>query len=449
MKLLSLPRNKFIEFKKLILILLFPLFITSKVISQEKTSTLLSNEILIIQANGVAFLGSGITEDNAKILAIRDAQRRALEQAGIYLESHTEVLNYRLEKDEIITFTGGLLKSNILEEKRVIINNMFAFQIKIQATIDTKLLNQRIVEIRSDYKFRQQLEAERERIKQLEAQIAELKTNNGYRIKEKVKQTIVLFKASDWVQLGIEAKDSDQKIKFFSEAIKIDPNYPSAYANRASVYNDLGQYQNAIKDFDKAISLDSKFVGAYCNRAITYFNLGNTHEAIEDCNKAISIEPNLAPVYNNRGTFYKTLGDYDNALKDYNQSIKLDSVNAKFYRVRAVHFRDIRYYDKSMEDFQKAIALNPQDADAYCDRGKLYFLLERNNSALQDYNKTLSIDPKHGYAYFFRALLYGKLDQYEQAATDFNRYLELNGNKDGQADSVRKWIRDLGFIPNY
>ena len=103
--------------------------------SQQIQSVLLENDILAIKTEGIAFLGSGITENDAKTLAINDAKRNALEQAGTYLESHTEILNYVLVKDEIITYTGGLLKMSILNEERVLISDMFAFKVIIKATI--------------------------------------------------------------------------------------------------------------------------------------------------------------------------------------------------------------------------------------------------------------------------------------------------------------------------
>lgn len=417
--------------------------------SQELPSALVQDDILIIESTGTAFLGSGITEDDAKTLSMNDAKRIALEKAGTYLESNTTVLNYSVVKDEIISFTGGLLKSNILEEKRVIINNMFAVQIRIQATIDTKLLNQRIADVRNDNKFRRQLEIERERIRQLEIQIAELKVDYGRDAGKKIKRTIKLLTASDWIQAGIETNDKNQKLKFFSKAIQIDPNYSYAYAHRASVYDDLGQYQNAMKDYDQAISLDPNFAQVFVNRGIIYHKIGKYYEAIVDFNHAIKVDPNIAEAYNNRGTSYRELGNYENALKDYFQAIKLDSDNAIFYYGRAIIYRKINELDNAMEDLRKAISINPQYADAYCERGKVYHLLEKQNYALQDYNTALSINPKDGYAYFFRAVLYQSIGQNEQAAKDYNRYLELNGDRDGQADNVRKWIRDLGHKPNY
>jgi hypothetical protein len=63
-----------------------------------------------------------MNEDDAKTFAINDAKRNALEQAGTYLESHTTVLNYQLVKDEIITFSAGLVEVRVLSSARQLIN---------------------------------------------------------------------------------------------------------------------------------------------------------------------------------------------------------------------------------------------------------------------------------------------------------------------------------------
>ena len=116
----------------------------------QDNTVLIKDNMLITRSKGIAFLGSGITEQDAKVIARNDAKLKALEQAGIYLESHVTIINFVLVKDEIITFSGSILKTKVLNEKRKIINNMFAIEIAIEATIDLKLLNQRIKEIREN-----------------------------------------------------------------------------------------------------------------------------------------------------------------------------------------------------------------------------------------------------------------------------------------------------------
>ena len=140
-----------IKFKLLFLLLLLPYFATAQSIQ-------LQNKILTIHTTGIAFLGSGMTEDSAKIFAIKDAKRKAVEQAGTYLESHTTILNYQLKKDEVITYASGLVQLKILSSTPKLVQGRFAIEVKIRAKVDTSLLNNRVKKLQRDDKLKQLLE---------------------------------------------------------------------------------------------------------------------------------------------------------------------------------------------------------------------------------------------------------------------------------------------------
>ena len=67
-------------------------------------------EIRIITATGEYRMGDNDTRTDAKRLALLDAKRLALEQAGIYIESITEVKNLDLAKEEIRAYTAGIVE---------------------------------------------------------------------------------------------------------------------------------------------------------------------------------------------------------------------------------------------------------------------------------------------------------------------------------------------------
>jgi regulator of sirC expression with transglutaminase-like and TPR domain len=69
--------------------------------------------------------------------------------------------------------------------------------------------------------------------------------------------------------------------------------------------------------------------------------------------------------------------------------------------------------------------------------------------AIRDYNKTMELDPQFAYAYYSRGKIYEKLNNTNAAVDDYNRYLRINGNKDGDAEKIRQWIRGLGHTPEY
>lgn len=57
------------------------------------------------------------SKQSCRILATEQVKRMLLEELGTYLESHTEVVDKELTKDQISTMTAGIVKTSIVAEK--------------------------------------------------------------------------------------------------------------------------------------------------------------------------------------------------------------------------------------------------------------------------------------------------------------------------------------------
>lgn len=70
----------------------------------------------------------------------------------------------------------------------------------------------------------------------------------------------------------------------------LPPGTAEAYFRLGWLYQNQGQYNQAIADYDKAIELDPKYVFAYNNRGIAYYSQGDYQRAIADYDKAIELD---------------------------------------------------------------------------------------------------------------------------------------------------------------
>ena len=428
---------------------IFTISIIMNLYTQERSSVLLDNGILVMKTEGIAFLGSGMSEDDAKTFAINDAKRNALEQAGTYLEANTTVLNYQLVKDEVITFSAGLVKVKVLREARTLINNMFAFQVDIEAAIDTKLLDERVKELRRDSALGEQLEAEREKVKQLEAKIADLQTSGSTASKQAVKNVLNELSAVDWFNKGFNTKDNNLKIDYYTNAIELNPNDFVAYNNRGVAYDSLVNYNAAIRDYNQSIALNPQYALAHNNRGAAYGKLGNQDAAIQDYSRAIELDPQIAEAYNNRGIALNNLGKPDAAVRDYNRAIELNPQFSAAYNNRANALNNLGDYHAGIRDCTKAIELNPQYVFAFNNRGFAHYNLGNYDASIRDYTKAIELNPQNAFANINRGLAFKALNNKKAAADDFNSYLRINGNNAGNAEQVRQWIRDLDYTPQY
>lgn len=76
--------------------------------------------------------------------------------------------------------------------------------------------------------------------------------------------------------------DAPNALLNYSEAIDLNPNSASAYANRAGLFAAQQNYTKAITDYDCAIELDPELAGAYGGRGLARHYSGNTTDGASD-----------------------------------------------------------------------------------------------------------------------------------------------------------------------
>jgi hypothetical protein len=97
------------------------------------------------------------SKQSCRLIATEQVKRLLLEELGTYLESHTEVVNYQLSKDQITTLTAGVVKTKILEEKW----DGEKYWLKAKIDADPDEVAQEIEKLRSDRQKVKELEESR------------------------------------------------------------------------------------------------------------------------------------------------------------------------------------------------------------------------------------------------------------------------------------------------
>jgi tetratricopeptide (TPR) repeat protein len=140
-----------------------------------------------------------------------------------------------------------------------------------------------------------------------------------------------------------------------TKAIRLNPNYASAYYRRGAAYAIANRNQEAMDDLDKAINLDPKLVSAYCQRGSLYCQAGKYQDAMKDFNKAIRLDTKYAPTYCGRGMVFSKLEHYHKAIEDYTIAINLAGEKAlPAYDGRAYAYHMLGRDSLAENDKQKA-----------------------------------------------------------------------------------------------
>jgi tetratricopeptide (TPR) repeat protein len=168
--------------------------------------------------------------------------------------------------------------------------------------------------------------------------------------------------AQTWFEKGFNAVDPAERIRCYTEAIRLKPDYAEPYYNRGNARYDKGDLDGALKDYTEAIRLNPNFAIAYFNRGNTRRDKGDFNGALKDYDEAIRLKPDLADAYNNRGNARGDKGDHDGALKDYTEAIRLKPDYAKAHYNRGVERErrakgDPASAKGAIADFQKYLNL--------------------------------------------------------------------------------------------
>src|ERR1019366_922197 len=72
--------------------------------------------------------------------------------------------------------------------------------------------------------------------------------------------------AQQWFERGFAAVDIGEKLRFYSEAIRLKPDYAAAFNNRGNARSDEGDLEGALQDYSEAIRLKPDYAAAFNNR---------------------------------------------------------------------------------------------------------------------------------------------------------------------------------------
>ena len=130
-------------------------------------------EIRVVTAQGEHRMGDRDTREDAMRLATEAAKRNALEQVAVYLESITIVNGLDVTKDEIRTYTAGLVV--VLEQatNTTLDGNTIVVRTDLVAQIDTEEVRQAIAALRENKDVWHQLVALQQENDQLQQDLAE------------------------------------------------------------------------------------------------------------------------------------------------------------------------------------------------------------------------------------------------------------------------------------
>lgn len=193
--------------------------------------------------------------------------------------------------------------------------------------------------------------------------------------------------AQEWFQRGVTADDPDEKIRSYTEALRLSPGFANAYYNRGVAKYMKDDLDGEISDYTEALRLQPDFVNAYYYRGNARSKKDDLDGAITDYTEVLRLKPDNAKAYYNRGVARGDKGDLDGEIKDYTEALRLQPGYADVYYHRGNARSKKDDLDGAITDYTEVLQLKPDEAEAYIARGTAIKAKGDMKAAQRDFDK--------------------------------------------------------------
>ena len=380
-------------------------------------------------------MGDNDTRTDAKRLALLDAKRLALEQAGTYLESVTEVKNLGIARDELNAYTAGIVEVSELSTKDAMEGATHIIRVEVNAKIDTDVVWRQIDAIRKNEKAKSELlrlQVERDELrKELETKTRELSaTKDKLKAQETVRQRTLALNRADVNSLLAKASailyrieftsdgkmlfqqpTKEEKVKaksFIEQAMTLEPSHPEPHYLLGSFFEMEEDRAGAIREFKTAVALIPKNQGRVESWEYHYYHSSLGYALLET-------------------------GDLLGAITEFREAIRINPVNDYEYTMLGLALRKAGdedaaehvWHQGSIISLQHRLSLSPLNVS---DRFRLAEALFKEGlltEAIPELRETLRLDSNHIDAHYFLGLALKKKGDMAGATAAFRACLRI------------------------
>ena len=196
-------------------------------------------------------------------------------------------------------------------------------------------------------------------------------------------------------------EDIREALRYFQQAIELDPNYALAYTGLADCYVLGSLLQMSPKE---AMPV-----------------------AIEKTNRALAIDPELAEARTSLAKIKLSYEwDWAEAESEFRRALELKPGYATAHQWYGVYLSEVGRHDESLEHRKRALELDPLSLSISTGVGRAYFWARRYDEALAHLQKALERDPRYADTHWSLGLAYEQKRMYDEAVAAYQRAISLS-----------------------
>lgn len=170
--------------------------------------------------------------------------------------------------------------------------------------------------------------------------------------------------------------DVRKAVELLDQAIRLDPNYASAWAGKAQAHRSIAnfgrdintheEYRKSVEAINKALALDANLADAYSalcqSKFWTEYDFAGAEPA---CQRAIELNPDSSQAHRTYSLFLMGSGRSDEAIAEIKTAIDLEPTSLFNQRLLGNCLLNARRYEEAVAQFKRVIAMNKDFGTAY------------------------------------------------------------------------------------
>jgi len=223
------------------------------------------------------------------------------------------------------------------------------------------------------------------------------------------------------------APDMEPELVELNKAVRLSPNNPDLYHQRALYYMAKENYDFALVDMRSVFNIDTNNASYFYTAGELFIKIGAFDQADEVLRLATIKNPSLAKAHVKRGelAFYNRL--YNSAMKFINDGLRADINYAPGYFWKGMVHLEQNNSEKAASSFMTTIEQDPDFTEAYMQLG-LILIESQPTLAWQYLTNVIQLESTHLEALYARALLVQNQGYADSAMIDYRTILDINPN---------------------
>ena len=220
----------------------------------------------------------------------------------------------------------------------------------------------------------------------------------------------------------------DDGLRLIQSAIEINGKVANYFDNLGLIFQQKGQFGEAIAAHGKAISLQPRFSSAYSNLGLALQMDGRHEESVQSLQAALKLEPKFAAAHYNLANALHSLGRTIEAIDEYEIALHLQPGYWQAHANLGNSLKSIGQFEQAEHAYLASIRIKPDVAETHLALANTLKEAGRLGEALVAYRAALEIDPSHAQCLNNMASAMVDFGQLREAVAVFRKAIALKGD---------------------